>query len=124
MTDGAERGPRVVLVATDLMTAARIESIVSGAGGSLLRVDDPEQLPGADPLDLVLVDWSERGPGWAEALQRIADGTASSPPRIVLFGPHTDLAAHAAAREAGLGPMVARSALYGSLDGLLKAWTA
>ena len=34
---------------------------------------------------------------------------------IILFGPHTDLDAHAAAREAGLGPMRARSALVAGL---------
>jgi hypothetical protein len=37
----------------------------------------------------------------------------------VLFGPHTDLDAHAAARDAGLGPMRARSAFFGALPELL-----
>ena len=42
-----------------------------------------------------------------------------APARVVLFGPHTDLAAHGAAREAGLGPMWARSKLVAELPDLL-----
>jgi hypothetical protein len=38
---------------------------------------------------------------------------------VVLFGPHTDLAAHAEARAAGLGPMLARSKLLADLPTLL-----
>ena len=123
MTDGAEPGPRVVLVATDLMTAARIESHVTAARGSFRRVNSPDQLPNDEPVDMVLVDWSERRSGWAESLRRIREKNSPNPPRIILFGPHTDLAAHAAASKTGLGPMLARSALYGSLDRLLEART-
>jgi hypothetical protein len=61
----------------------------------------------------VLVDWSARQPHWADALRRL------SGPRLVLFGPHTDLEAHAAARDAGLGPMWARSRLLSGLASLL-----
>jgi hypothetical protein len=38
---------------------------------------------------------------------------------VILFGPHVDLDAHAAARDAGLGPMMARSKLLSSLGELL-----
>ena len=41
--------------------------------------------------------------------------------RVVVFGPHTDLEAHAAARAAGIGPMMARSKLVTSLAELLVA---
>jgi hypothetical protein len=61
----------------------------------------------------VLVDWSARQPDWADALRRL------SSPRLVLFGPHTDLEAHAAARDAGLGPMWARSKLLASLRNVM-----
>ena len=120
MTDGGDTLPRVVLVATDLMTAARIEGAVTAAGGTFTRVDAPDQLPAAEARDLLLVDWSERRPGWAESLRQALGGTASSPPRVILFGPHTDLAAHSAARDAGLGPMLARSGLYSTLGTLLR----
>ena len=98
---------KVAAVVTDLMLYSRIESATRVTGVELARVDAPSDVP-AD-ADLVLVDWSARNPEWADALGRL-DG-----PRVVLFGPHTDLAAHAAARDAGLGPMWARSKFVAEL---------
>jgi hypothetical protein len=103
---------RVGLVGSELMLASRVDAAAATAGATLVRVDDPAVLPGG--LDLVLVDWSERRPGW-DALLRGSDGA-----RVILFGPHTDLDAHAAARAAGLGPMWARSKLLSELATLLS----
>lgn len=89
------------------MLFSKIDAAASAAGASLLRADDPTNLP--DDVDLVLVDWSARRPGWTDALAAL-DG-----PRLILFGPHTDLEAHATARAAGLGPMWARSKLVADL---------
>ena len=59
-------------------------------------------------------------PGWAEQLLAWhAARPEGALPRLVLFGPHTDLEAHAAARAAGLGPMWARSKLLSEIPGLL-----
>lgn len=102
---------KVAAVVRDLMLFSRIESAARVAGSELARVDAPSDLP-AD-ADLVLVDWSARKSDWADALR------ALSGPRVILFGPHTDLEAHAAAREAGLGPMWARSKLFAALAKLL-----
>ncbi len=87
---------RVAAVMTDLMLYSRIDSAATAAGATLLRVDSPSELP--DGLDLILVDWSARQPDWPDALR---DCITS---RIILFGQHTDLDAHAAARAAGIGP--------------------
>lgn len=95
---------KVAAVMSDLMMFSRIESAATAADASLVRVDAPAQLP--DNLDLILVDWSARAPDWAEALL-----TRTGNARVILFGRHTDLEAHAAARAAGLGPMRARSKL-------------
>jgi hypothetical protein len=38
---------------------------------------------------------------------------------VILFGPHGDLEAHAAARATGLGPMIARSKLVADLPTLV-----
>lgn len=46
------------------MTASRLESLVTAAGGTLVRLDDPATLPPPESVDLLLVDWSERGPEW------------------------------------------------------------
>jgi hypothetical protein len=103
---------RVVAVVSDLMLFSRIESAATAAGAVLVRVDDPAAIP--DDADLVLVDWATRRDGWTGALSAV-------PGRVVLFGPHTDLAAHADARAAGLGPMWARSKLIVELPTLLGA---
>lgn len=95
----------------DLLLYSRIDAAAASAGAALERVDTPDALSDPD-LDLVLVDWSARRDGWTDALTRLrGDGRA----RIILFGQHTDLAAHADARAAGLGPMWARSRLVKSL---------
>lgn len=112
---------RVAAVVRDLMLYSRIESAARVSGAALLRADDPSSLPlDGDRPDLVLVDWSERADGWVEPLRALRRAGA----RVVLFGPHTDLAAHAAAREASLGPMVARSKLLASLGSLLTGQPA
>lgn len=100
---------RVAAVVRDLMLFSRIEAAATAAGASLLRVDAPLDLGPEDTFDLILVDWSARGPDWPDALR------ARTASRVVLFGPHTDLEAHAAARAAGLGPMWARSKLVSEL---------
>jgi hypothetical protein len=101
---------RVAAVMSDLMLFSRIESAAKGAGVPLSRVDSPRDLP--DGLDLVLVDWSARQPDWADAFAAVRA-------RVILFGRHTDLEAHAEARAAGLGPMWARSKLVASLPALM-----
>jgi hypothetical protein len=104
---------RVGAVIDDLMLYSRIEAAASAADAELVRASDPAALP--DDLDLVLVDWSSRQPAWADALR------ARSGARIILFGQHTDLEAHADARAADLGPMWARSKLLESLARVLGA---
>jgi DNA-binding transcriptional LysR family regulator len=109
---------RVAAVVTDLMLFSRIEAAAAASGASLLRADGPADLPPHPPADLVLVDWSAREPDWADALHA---WRASAPAaRLILFGPHTDLDAHAAARDAGIGPMWARSKLVAELPTLLR----
>jgi hypothetical protein len=107
----------VALVARDLMVATRISDAGVRAGIEVRRVDHPSQLGEIDEVGLVLVDWGARDADWADALLAWGAGRV----RVVLFGPHTDLAAHAAARAAGLGPMLARSKLFTDLPALLAA---
>ena len=101
---------RVGAVIDDLMLFSRIDAAASTAGASIVRVSSPANLP--TDLDLVLVDWSARDPSWADALR-------TSSARVILFGRHTDLEAHADARAAGLGPMWARSKLIAELPSLV-----
>ncbi len=105
---------KVAAVVSDLMLYSRIESAARASWASLQRVDDPSDV-GSD-VELVLVDWSAHDPSWVDPLGALRDAGA----RVILFGPHTDLEAHAAARDAGLGPMWARSKLISGLANLLS----
>jgi hypothetical protein len=111
----------VVLLGRDLLFGSRIAATAERAGASFVRVEAPIELPSAEIVDLLLVDWGDRAPGWGAALAAWnAVPTPGVRPRIVAFGPHTDLAAHADANDAGVGPMVARSRLLALLGEMLK----
>ncbi len=102
----------------DLITASRILEAASQARADVHRIDGPDELPDAASVDLLLVDWGDRRDDWGPRL-RAWRGHAAT--RVVLFGPHTDLDAHAAARAAGLGPMWARSRLMRDLNSLVQS---
>jgi hypothetical protein len=110
----------VAVVARDLMIATRIADAGARAGIEVQRFDGPAQLPPAADVSLVLVAWDERRPNWGSVLSAWCAGAPESArPRVLLFGPHTDLVAHAEARSAGLGPMWARSKLIAEVSSLL-----
>jgi hypothetical protein len=110
----------VALLGRNLMIASRIAAAAERAGVAFIRVDDPSALPPAGQLDLLLVDWGERTADWGRQITAwCANAPESARPRVVVFGPHVDVEAHAAARRAGLGPMLARSKLLTGLPGLL-----
>jgi hypothetical protein len=110
----------VAVVSRDLMIATRIADAGARAGVEVQRFDDPTQLPPSAEVSLLLVAWDERRPDWDERLVAwCGEAPQSAQTRVVLFGPHTDLAAHAEARASGLGPMWARSKLLADLPSLL-----
>ena len=110
----------VLLLGRDLIFASRIIEAGIRAGTPVARIDDPAALPPPGSVRLLLVDWGDRSPDWGERLvEWCAHAPESARPRVMLFGPHTDLAAHAEARAAGLGPMLARSKLVADLPTLL-----
>ena len=104
----------VVVVMRDLMLLSRIDAASAATGATLRRVDVPAEVGEAD---LVLVDWSARDDAWSTSLGEWRDAHPSA--RVILFGRHTDLESHAAARAAGLGPMWARSKLVTELPRLV-----
>jgi len=106
-----------VLVTRELLFATRLREAAVRAGLPIARVDEPSQLPPPSSVRLALIDWGERRPDWPTALREWRErAPEEARPRIILFGPHTDLQAHAAARAAGFGPMWARSKLLADLD--------
>ena len=111
---------KVALVSPDLLIASRIASLIEQAGAELRRVEDPGEIANPADMDLVLVDWAYREPAWSDIFDSWRSGHGPRGPRIVVFGPHADLTAHAAARKAGVGPMWARSRLLSGLADLLR----
>jgi hypothetical protein len=103
-----------------LIVATRIADAAEAAGYRLARVDEPGRLPPSSEVAVAFVDWGDREPGWGAMLRCWQAAAGSDPPRVVLFGPHTDLEAHDNARASGLGPMMARSKLFSSLPSLLR----
>lgn len=112
----------VAVLTSDLLFGSRILSAAEEAGADVRRYSSPANLPPAGDVGLLLVDWGARGLDWGAAL---SEWRASAPEprqlRIVLYGPHTNLEAHAVARAAGLGPMWARSKLLNALPSLLTS---
>jgi hypothetical protein len=115
-------GPRVAALVPDLITASKIESAVHATRGTFVRCDTVGELPNPGTIDLLVVDWGSRKDDWAADIVTWRGSTVGTPPRIVVFGPHTDLEAHAAARVSGLGPMRARSAVFTDVASWLREW--
>ena len=110
----------VAFLGRDLIVASRIAAAADHAGVPFSRADDPAVLPPGGEVRLLLVDWGDRAPDWGAQVGAWRDhAPESARPRVILFGPHVDLEAHAAARTAGLGPMRARSSLIADLPALV-----
>jgi hypothetical protein len=115
----------VAIVARDLIIATRIGDAARAAGHEALRVEAPGELPPPSEVTAVFVDWAARDDAWADQLRPYREAERSGAgPRLVIFGPHTDVAAHRAAREAAIGPMIARSKLVADLPDWFPAATS
>lgn len=112
---------RVIVLSRDLIIASRILDQAAAAGHVAKLIEEPSALPPARSVDLLFVNWADREEWWGDAIRRWrSDGPAAADQRLILFGPHTDLEAHAAARTAALGPMLARSKLVAALHSLMR----
>ncbi len=109
-----------VAVGRDLILYSRLLSVATSSGATLTRVDHPADLPPPQSVDLVLVDWGNRAAEWGNTLLEWRTEGSNGRPRLLLYGPHTDLEAHGAARASGLGPMWARSRLLGKLQAIFE----
>jgi len=109
----------VAALVPDLLSASRIEGAVRAAGGTWLRCDVVADLPDPALVDLLVVDWGYRSVDWGAGITAWRAASSTEPP-VLLFGPHSDLEAHAAANAAGLGPMRARSSFFAALPKLVS----
>jgi hypothetical protein len=112
---------KVVILSRDLIIASRILAEASAEGHDAELVSEPTRLPPAAAVDRLFVNWADRAAEWTPALNNWRATDPSQGLRIILFGPHSDLDAHAAAKAAGLGPMLARSKLVADIPRLIAA---
>jgi CheY-like chemotaxis protein len=73
---------------------------------------------------LVLLDLAAQGTDVPAAIRALKADPATSIVPVIAFGPHLDVAAHAAARAAGADAVVANSKLAFDLPGLLARYAA
>lgn len=106
---------RVVALVPDLMDRSRVEAGLA-ARATVAFVDEPADLAAAAPgAALVLVDLEARGALDAVAAVAAGDGH----PRLVGFGSHVARDLLDEARRAGCDEVLARSAVFRRLNGLV-----
>jgi hypothetical protein len=109
---------RVLALVTDLMFASRITAEAKAAGTAVQILRRPEQLIRAEG-DLLLADLNLQGAAVAAATWATQQGR-----RVVGFVSHMDSAAIAAAKEAGVQEIMARSRFVQVLPALLRPGSA
>jgi hypothetical protein len=106
---------RVLALVTDLMFGSRIAAEAKAAGVQVQILRKPEQLAEAEG-DILLADLNLQGAATAAATWAGKEGR-----RVIGFVSHLDVAAIAAAREAGVQEIMARSRFIQVLPELLRA---
>lgn len=117
MTDGG--GPRIAVLADDLIWATRLASIVRLAGGEGVVVGTDERFGAAlASADGAIVDLSVRG---ASALAGIAAAAGAGKP-VIAVGPHEDSAARKQALAAGASRVYAYRKLFDDGPRTVASW--
>ena len=109
---------KALALVTDLMFASRITAEAKAAGTQVQILRKPEQLSSAEG-ELLLADLNLAGAATAAAAWAAREGR-----RVVGFISHMDSAAIAAAKEAGVQEIMARSRFVQVLPELLRAGSA
>ncbi len=114
-------GPRVAVLADDLIWATRLSEIVRRAGGEPVRLASAALLRAAlGTLDGCVVDLTARSYDGILAVNIAATAGVST----VAVGQHDAAAERRAAREAGAGRVYAYRALFEHGDRDLGGWVA
>jgi hypothetical protein len=127
MPEAQTQSPIILALVTDLIFSSRITGAAKAAGASVRILRKLEQLADAEG-DLLLADLNLEGAtqaavNWAKITSpaKAAPSAQKPPRRVVGFVSHVDSAAIAAAREAGIQEIVARSRFIQMLPDLLRA---
>lgn len=107
----------ICILSPDLLISTRIMEAARQAGRSAARFERVGELPPVEGVDVLFVDWGSRSDGWGADIAAYVR-SAHEGFRLVVFGSHTDVAAHQEARAAGL-LVIARSKLVADLPRML-----
>ncbi len=114
-------GPRIYLVASDLMVGSRIAGLAAACQATVTQGRDPS-VPGGS-FDLLIIDLQAVGADLPDLVGRVRAGSpADRPLPIVAFGPHVATHLLDEARAAGVDEVVSRGALLGSFAALVQRW--
>ena len=117
----AATGPRVAVLADDLIWATRLADIVRRAGGDPVRVASSPLLRAALPTVAgCVIDLTSRS---YDGLAVIALAAAARIPTVAV-GQHDDAEGRRAARDAGAGKVYAYRTLFEHGDRELGPWVA
>lgn len=112
-------GPRILLVAADLMVGSRLVGLARGCGATVEQRREADATGG--PFDLAIVDVQALQDEPAAAFARLRAGsTAERPLRIVAFGPHVATQLLEQAGAAGADEVVSRGELLGSFAAIIR----
>lgn len=114
LSDGGGAATVVALV-RDLMFVGRIVAEARAAGVAITIVRDAAALADAPPATMLMADLNL--PGAIDAVSNWAAANAGRP--VVGFAAHTDATTISAARAAGIGNVLARSAFVTQLPSML-----
>jgi len=124
MGELSSAAPVGYLLCDDLLFTSRIAGTARSLGVTVRTarcVEALAKLIEQQPPACVLIDLSKSGLDLAGLVSRIR-ALSPSPPRLVAYGSHVDVAALRAAREAGCDPVLPRSKFVEELPQALPAW--
>ncbi len=117
----AATGPRVAVLAEDLIWATRLAEIIRRAGGEPVRLSSSVLLRAAvSTLDGCVVDLTARS---YDGIAAVATAATANVPTVAV-GQHDDVAGRRAALEAGAVSVYPYRALFEHGDRDLGAWVA
>lgn len=106
----------------DLFFSSRVRHAATNCSLELKVVSKQSELPaelGAGHVHFVLLDFSMAGLDLLELVPRIR-AAATEPVSIVAFGPHVNVGAMAAAKQAGCDEVFTRGQFNSQMDAILR----
>ncbi len=133
----SSKQPLILGFASDLMDTVRIEDVASELGYKVTWIESEEQVgpKGESSIllvdrlrqlcpDLLIFDLGTPNIPWRDWIIAIATDPDTKDIPLICYGPHVDVTASQAAKQAGARVVLARSRFLGSLAELLEKYIA